>query len=83
MRGGGLDNMPDTQENEENEENQPIEENVEEEEKTTASVFNLEEELQKEKRYLRKGFPRFITKNGYDVDTKRKYNIYMKKYKEA
>jgi len=78
MRGGGLDNMPEDQE-----ETQPIEENVEEEEETSEPVFNIEDELQKEKRYLRKGFPRFITKNGYDVDTKRKYNIYMKKYKEA
>ena len=68
---------------EDQEETQPIEENVEEEEETTVPVFNIEDELQKEKRYLRKGFPRFITKNGYDVDTKRKYNIYMKKYKEA
>lgn len=68
---------------EDQEETQPIEENVEEEEETREPVFNIEDELQKEKRYLRKGFPRFITKNGYDVDTKRKYNIYMKKYKEA
>ena len=68
---------------EDQEETQPIVENVEEEEETSEPVFNIEDELKKEKRYLRKGFPRFITKNGYDVDTKRKYNIYMKKYKEA
>jgi len=45
--------------------------------------FNLETELQKEKRYLRKGFLVFIAKNGYDVDTKRKFTIYMNKYKGA
>jgi len=47
------------------------------------SPFDLEEELLKEKRYLRNGFRLFISQNGYDVDTKRKYNMYLKKYKEA
>jgi len=44
--------------------------------------FNLETELQKENKYLRKGFIVFIDKNGYDVNTKENYDLYMKKYKE-
>ena len=50
---------------------------------TKEEPFNLETELQKEKKYLRKGFIVFIEKNGYDVNTKENYDLYMKKYKEA
>lgn len=67
-------------ENEDQEETQ-VTENEEEEVKETS--FDLEAELGKEKKYLRAGFRLFISQNGYDVDTKRKYNMYMKKYKEA
>ena len=45
--------------------------------------FNLEEELQKENKYLRAGFPVYIAKNGYDVNTQKKYEKYLKEYKEA
>lgn len=62
-------------------ENEDQEETQEEEVKE--SPFDLEDELLKEKKYLRNGFRLFISQNGYDVDTKRKYNMYMKKYKEA
>jgi hypothetical protein len=63
-------------------------EKVEETTETSATEedenpFNLETELQKEKKYLRAGFLVFIAKNGYDVDTKRKFTIYMNKYKGA
>jgi len=56
---------------------------INEEEEVKETSFDLEEELVKEKRYLRNGFRLFISQNGYDVDTKRKYNMYLKKYKEA
>lgn len=68
-------------ENEDQEETQITEEKEDSEIKESA--FDLEEELLKEKKYLRNGFRLFISQNGYDVDTKRKYNMYMKKYKEA
>lgn len=45
--------------------------------------FNLENELKKEKKYLQNGFKVFITNKGYDVNTKEKYDNYMKEYKEA
>ena len=45
--------------------------------------FNLENELKKEKKYLQSGFPLYIRKKGYDVNTIEKYNLYMKEYKEA
>ncbi|WP_141705163.1 MULTISPECIES: hypothetical protein [Methanobacterium] len=54
-----------------------------EEEEVIENPFNLKTELQKEKKYLRAGFLLYIAKNGYDVDTKRKFTIYMNKYKGA
>jgi hypothetical protein len=51
--------------------------------KEASNVFNLEEALQKENKYLRAGFPVYIKAKGYDVNTQKKYDKYMKEYKEA
>jgi hypothetical protein len=51
--------------------------------KESSNVFNLEEELQKETKYLRPGFLVYIKDKGYDVNTQKKYEKYLKEYKEA
>lgn len=61
----------------------PADEKKEETTKESVTVFNLEKELQKEKKYLRPGFLVYIKEKGYDVNTQKKYEKYLKEYKEA
>lgn len=46
-------------------------------------LFNLDEEVQKENKYLRAGFKAYIAEKGYEVNTQEKYDKYMKEFKEA